>query len=252
MLQKYFEALTDSRQSGKVKHNLLEIVVMTLCAVTIGCEYWYQIAHYCNHQENWFRNKLGLELKNGIASHNTFRRVFATINPDEFEKNFRTWVSSVCKFTDGEIVSIDGKTVRGSKNGDNSPLHLVSAWANKHQMVLGQIRTQDKSNEITAIPKLLEALDLKDCIVTIDAMGTQKDIAEKIVQNNDYVLAAKENHTKLYKDIVTYFEETLADENSGERTWTHRKTGVLSFFGYRLVGTQIRMGRLKINRRGME
>jgi predicted transposase YbfD/YdcC len=212
MLQKHFETLTDTRQSGKVKHNLLEIVVMTVCAVTIGCEYWYQIGDYCKHQENWFREKLGLELKNGVASHNTFRRVFSVINPREFEKHFEEWVRAVCKVSGGEIVSIDGKTIRGSKGGDKSPIHLVSAWANKSQMVLGQERTADKSNEITAIPKLLQALDLKDCIITADAIGTQKEIAEQIAEKNDYVLAVKENHPKLHKDIYTYFEETLADE----------------------------------------
>lgn len=212
MLQKYFETLKDKRQNGKVKHKLLEIVVMTICAVTIGCEYWYQIGHYCAHQENWFREKLGLELKNGVGSHNTFRRIFSAIEPKEFEHNFKEWVRAVCRVTKGEIISIDGKTICGSGSGDKSPLHLVSAWANKNQMVIGQERTEDKSNEITAIPKLLEALNIKDCIVTIDAMGTQKEIAEKIAANNDYVLALKDNHTKLSRDVYTYFEETIADE----------------------------------------
>ena len=212
MLQKQFEALTDKRQNGKVKHNLLEIVVMTICAVTIGCEYWYQIGHYCRHQESWFKEKLGLKLKNGVASHNTFRRVFALIEPKEFERNFKQWVRTVCKLTKGEIVSIDGKTVCGSANGGDSPLHLVSAWANKNQMVLGQESTDSKSNEITAIPKLLEALNIKDCIITLDAMGCQKEIAGKIAKDNEYVLALKDNHAKLYKEVYTYFEETLADE----------------------------------------
>jgi predicted transposase YbfD/YdcC len=212
MLQKYFETLTDGRQTLKVRHNMLEIVVMTICAVTIGCEYWYQIAHYCKHQSGWFKEKLGLELKNGVASQNTFRRVFMQIDPKEFERHFISWVRAVCKLSKGEVVSIDGKTVRGSRNGDSPPIHLVSAWANKNQMVLGQERTADKSNEITAIPKLLELLSLKDCVITLDAMGTQKEIAALIAKDNDYVLAVKENHARLHKDIYTYFEETLADE----------------------------------------
>jgi predicted transposase YbfD/YdcC len=212
MLQKHFEELTDARQKLKVRYNLLEIVVMTICAVTIGCEYWYQIEGYCKHQENWFKEKLGLELKNGVPSHDTFQRAFAVIEPKEFEKHFTSWIRSVCKLTKGEIVSLDGKAIRGSRNGDNPPLHLVSAWANRNQMVLGQERTESKSNEITAIPKLLDVLQLEDCVITMDAMGTQKDIAKRIAKNNDYVLAVKDNHPKLHKDIYTYFEETLADE----------------------------------------
>ena len=141
MLQKFFETLSDNRQQAKVRHNLLEIVVMTICAVTIGCEYWYQIQEYCKHQVNWFREMLGLELKNGVASQDTFRRAFASINPKEFEKLFTLWVRSVCKKTEGEIVSIDGKSIRASRDVGDSPLHLVSAWANKNQLVLGQNAT---------------------------------------------------------------------------------------------------------------
>jgi predicted transposase YbfD/YdcC len=139
---------------------------------------------------------------------------------------FKQWVRAICKITKGEIVSIDGKTVCGSRNGETEPLHLVSVWANKQQMVLGQERTEGKSNEITAIPKLLDALELKDCIITIDAMGTQKEIAEKVAERNDYVLALKDNHAKLSKDVYTYFEETLADEKlyfDGNRVKTKEK-----------------------------
>lgn len=212
MLQKYFETLTDSRQQAKVRYNLLETVVMTICAVTIGCEFWYQIEEYCKHQVDWFREKLGLKLEYGVGSHDTFQRIFEIIDPKEFEKLFTLWVRSICKKTDGEIVSIDGKTIRASRNGDASPLHLVSAWANKNQLVLGQERTDEKSNEITAIPNLLDVLELDGCIVTIDAMGAQKDIAEKIAEKNDYVLALKANQSNTHRDVYTYFEETLADE----------------------------------------
>jgi predicted transposase YbfD/YdcC len=213
MLQEHFETLTDTRQRAKIRHNLLEIVVMTICAVTIGCEYWYQIHHYCRHQAQWFRDKLGLTLAHGVASSDTFRRAFAAIDPKEFERHFIAWVKTICKATEKEIVSIDGKTLCGSKDNTKSPLHLVSAWASKNRLVLGQLATESKSNEITAIPNLLDILELNDCIVTIDAMGTQRDIASKIVKNgNDYVLAVKENQPKLHEFVWKYFDECLCDE----------------------------------------
>ena len=212
MLQKYFGTLPDVRQKNKIKHNLLEIVMMTIYAVMIGCEFWYQISEYCSYQIDWLRKKLGLKLENGVASHDTFQRIFATIDPKEFEKRFVFWVRAVCKVTKGEFVGIDGKTVRGSRSKEHSPLHLVSAWAHKNRLVLGQTLTDSKSNEITAIPDLLKLLDLNGCIITIDAMGTQKDIAKNIAQKNDYVLAVKGNQQALYKDIYTYFEETLQNK----------------------------------------
>jgi predicted transposase YbfD/YdcC len=212
MIQKFFETLADNRQKTKVRHNLLETVIMTICAVTVGCQFWYQIEEYCQHQIAWFREKLGLTLPYGIPSHDTFQRIFASIEPKEFEKRFTQWVSSICKSTDKEIVSIDGKTLRASRKKGGSPLHLVNAWANKNQLVLGQEATANKSNEITAIPNLLDVLDLNGCIVTIDAMGTQKNIAEKIAEKNDYVLALKGNHGNIHKEVFTYFEETLVDE----------------------------------------
>lgn len=213
MLQKYFEKLSDVRVLGRTRHNLLEIVVMTICAVVSGCEFWWQIEDFCKVKADWFRERLGLKLQNGVASHDTFQRVLSLIKPKEFESCFTTWVKAVCKKTDNEIVSIDGKTLRGSKKGDSKALHLVSAWANKNQLVLGQISTEAKSNEITAIPNLLDVLELKNCIITIDAMGTQKEIAAKIVtQESDYVLAVKENQPKLHKDIWMYFDECLCNE----------------------------------------
>jgi predicted transposase YbfD/YdcC len=161
-------------------------------------------------KEIWFRDKLGLGIKNGIASHDTFQRIFAIIRPKELEERFIAWMKAVAKTTKGECVSIDGKTVRGSRDESDHVIHMVSAWANKNQMVLGQVRTDEKSNEITAIPELLALLELKGCIVTIDAMGCQKDIAEKIVNAEaDYVLALKENHPTLYDDVRTYFETAL-------------------------------------------
>ena len=213
MIQKYFETIEDRRQAGKVKYNMLEVIIMTICAVVSGCEHWEDIADFCKVKESWFREKLGLELKNGVASHDTFQRIFAIIKPKELEERFIAWMKAVADLTKGEFVGIDGKTIRGSRDESDHVIHMVSAWANKNQMVLGQVRTDEKSNEITAIPELLALLDLKGCIVTIDAMGCQKDIAEKVVDAGaGYVLALKENHPTLYDDVRVYFETALAEK----------------------------------------
>jgi predicted transposase YbfD/YdcC len=211
MLRTHFERLTDVRQGHKVKHNLLEVVLIAVCAVIGGIDSWWQMEDFAEKQATFFREKFGFKLENGTPSHDTFRRIFSLIIPQEFERCFTEWVRSSVVL-DGEIVNIDGKTLRGSRKSDCPALHLVSAWANKNRMVLCQVPTETKSNEIAAIPSLLDVLDLKGCIVTIDAMGCQKDIAEKISHNNDYVLAVKENQPTLYKDLLFYFEETLQDK----------------------------------------
>lgn len=212
-MKKYFESITDPRQPWKVEHNLLEILVMTICAVISGCEYWEDIVDFCKVKKGWFQERLGLALVNGIASHDTFQRIFQLIKPEELEASFLSWVRSVAKLTKGEIVSIDGKTVCGSRDTKTKAIHMVSAWANANQMVLGQVKTEEKSNEITAIPTLLELLDIKGCIITIDAMGCQKDIAEKIVEAGaDYVFGLKGNQTSLHDDVKLYFENEVVSE----------------------------------------
>ena len=133
MMQQYFEPLTDPRQKHKVQHNLLEIVIMTICAVVAECDAWYQIVHYCETKTAWFRKKLKLKLKNGIPSHDTFERVFSLIDPKELEACFFSWVNEVNTLTKGEIVSIDGKTLCASKDAGNKAIHMVSAWANKNR-----------------------------------------------------------------------------------------------------------------------
>jgi predicted transposase YbfD/YdcC len=168
----------------------------------------------------WFQEKLGLELRNGIASHDTFQRIFQLIKPEELEASFLSWVKSVVRIADGEIISIDGKTARGSGDAKARAIHLVSAWASANQLVLGQVRTEEKSNEITAIPTLLEMLELKGCIVTIDAMGCQKDIAKLINEAQaDYVFGLKGNQTSLHEDVKLYFET----QKVTQRTVTHDK-----------------------------
>ena len=210
MLKDYFADLTDKRQRGKIKHNLLEIVVMTICAVIAGCDAWEDIADYCRVKEAWFREALHMKLENGIPSHDTIQRIWSMILPDEFEQRFRSWVSSICQKGENEIVSIDGKTLRGSKSEGRSPIHMVSAWANRNQLVLGQLATDEKSNEITAVPELLEVLDIEGCIITADAMSCQKAITEKITEKKaDYVLGLKDNQPTLRQDSAEYFEDAL-------------------------------------------
>jgi predicted transposase YbfD/YdcC len=183
---------------------------MTICAVISGCEYWEDIVDFCRVKENWFREKLALELKNGIASHDTFQRIFQIINPQEMENSFFSRVRSIAEKTKGEIISIDGKTVCGSHDAKTKAIHLVGAWAHANQLTLGQVKTDEKSNEITAIPTLMDLLELKDCIVTIDAMGCQKTIAKKIIDAEaDYVLGLKENQKNLHEDVELYFEDGL-------------------------------------------
>ena len=208
MLQRYFETMKDPREPWKIEHNLHEIIAMTVCAVVSGCEIWEDIVDFCRVKEEWFKEKLCLRLVNGIASHDTFQRVFQLIDPAEFEACFLAWISAIAQKTDGEIVSIDGKTLRGSRDSKARAIHMVSAWGNANQLVLGQLKVDEKTNEITAMPTLLDLLDVKDCIVTIDAMGTQHEIAEKIIEKGaDYVLALKGNQTSLHEDVAFYFEQ---------------------------------------------
>lgn len=206
MLKEYFTGLTDERQSGKVRHNLLEVVVMTICAVIAGCEVWEDIADFCRVKEKWLKESLGMELKNGIPSHDTMQRIWGMILPEEFERCFRSWVSSVCQRTNGEIVSIDGKTVRGSADKGKNPIHMVSAWAREQQLVLGQLAVDEKSNEITAVPNLLDMLDIAGCIITADALNCQKETARRITDKGaDYVLGLKKNQPTLLRDTADYF-----------------------------------------------
>ena len=206
-MKKYFENIIDPRQAWKVEYNLHEIVIMTICAVISNLDYWEEIVDFCKAKEQWFREKLCLELENGIASHDTFQRVFQLMKPEEFEASFQSWVKSVAVKTKGEIVSIDGKTLCGSRDVKTKAIHMVSAWANANQLVLGQVKTDEKSNEITAIPTLLDLLELKGCIVTIDAMGCQTAIAKKIVEAEaDYVFGLKGNQGTLNEDVQLYFE----------------------------------------------
>ena len=153
-----------------------------------------------------------MELANGVPSHDTMQRVWGMLDPDEFQQHFRAWVKSVCGSKDGEIISVDGKTLRGSGDSDKNPLHMVSAWANQNQLVLGQLAVEEKSNEITAVPELLGALDIKSSIITADAMSCQKEITKKITSKEaDYVIGLKDNQPNLRRDAAEYFEDAWND-----------------------------------------
>ena len=142
----YFKELKDKRQQGKVAHNLVEIVIMTIFAVMAACDYWEEIEDYCITKYDWFKDVLGLELENGIPSHDTFQRVFQALNPKEMQRCFVEWVRSIHTITNGEIIGIDGKTVRGSKSNKKKAIHMVSAWSSANNLVLGQTKADEKSN----------------------------------------------------------------------------------------------------------
>jgi predicted transposase YbfD/YdcC len=184
---------------------LVDILVIAICAVICGAESWEEIAEFGRAKREWFAGFLALP--NGIASHDTFRRVFLLLKAEEFERTFLAWVSAAVKLSKGAVVNVDGKELGGTHSKDRKEgLRLVSAWAAAQSVVLGQVRTAEKSNEITAIPELLAVLELAGAIVTIDAMGCQKAIAMQIhEQKADYILALKGNHENLHKDIVDYF-----------------------------------------------
>lgn len=211
-IQAHFSSLKDPRINRQKQHDLMEMLIIAICAALCGIDDMEGIALYGRLKIDWF--KTFLELKNGIPSHDTFGRVFSLLNPKEFEACFRSWIEALASEVIADVVAIDGKSVRGSfdRASGKSPLHMVSAFAARAGLCLGQEATDAKSNEITAIPVLLKSLALKGCIVTIDAMGCQKDIAKEIVitAKADYVLALKGNQGTLHQDVRDYFEGSHA------------------------------------------
>jgi predicted transposase YbfD/YdcC len=199
------EQVPDPRRERTKLHRLVDILVIAVCATICAAETWEEIAEFGQAKESWFRKFLALP--NGIPSHDTFRRVFLRLNPQQFQESFLIWVRAVTSLTSGEIVSIDGKSARGARTKDGKEgLRMVSAWAGEQRLVLGQLKTREKSNEITAIPRLLELLELRGCIVTIDAMGCQREIAAQLIaQGADYVLSLKGNQCRLHEEVKEYF-----------------------------------------------
>ena len=209
-LLKHFESLEDPRVTYLVEHRLLDIIALTICGVICGADSWVEIEAYGHSKADWLQSFLALP--SGIPSHDTISRLFAMLEPAPLQSCFTNWVKSIAELSDGEVVAIDGKCVRRSydKGKGKGAIHMVSAWAHENRLVLGQVKVDSKSNEITAIPKLLEVLDLQGCIVTIDAMGAQTAIARQIVeQGADYILSLKGNQGDLHQDAEALFNWAL-------------------------------------------
>jgi predicted transposase YbfD/YdcC len=242
----HFADLVDPRIERQKQHKLIDIIVIAICAVLCGANDWVAVETFGKAKEAWFKGFL--ELPNGIPSHDTFGRVFARLSPEQFQAGFLSWIQAVAQVSAGQVVAIDGKTLRHSydRRSAKAAIHMVSAWAAQNRLVLGQLKTEEKSNEITAIPELLKVLDVSGCIVTIDAMGCQKAIADQIVeQGGDYVLALKRNQGQLYDAVEQLFESAhytpseglvfqyyeTHDENHGRseirRHWTTDAVGEL-------------------------
>jgi len=204
----YFGDLPDPRIERCKRHRLLDIIAIGICAVVCGADSYVEMEEFGKAKRKWFETFLDLE--NGIPSHDTFRRVFGKLKPAEFQKCFLAWIEAVQESTKGEVIAIDGKALRGSfeRTTNTLAIRMVSAWATRNSLVLGQVKTAEKSNEITAIPRLLNLLEIEGCTVTIDAMGCQKGIATLIRQQGaDYVLALKGNQGNLYAQVEQFFKQ---------------------------------------------
>jgi predicted transposase YbfD/YdcC len=241
-ITKHFASLPDPRIERTKLHQLQDILVIAICAIICGADDWVAVEAWGNAKRTWLGKFL--DLPNGIPSHDTFGRVFARLDPKAFQKCFLKWIRAIAKQTHRQIVSIDGKKLRRSHDRTlgKSAIAMVSAWATANRLVLGQRKVKDKSNEITAIPPLLRVLELAGCIVTIDAIGCQTEIADVIVQQNaDYLLAVKENQGQLYQDVQDLFagcrEVNFRDvphdhhKTVNKGHWTHRNPRVLDTVG---------------------
>jgi predicted transposase YbfD/YdcC len=205
-LVEHFAEIDDPRIERTKRHKLIDILTIAILAVICGAEGWVAMESFGKAKHQWLKKIL--ELPNGIPSDDTFARVFASLNPEQFQDCFLHWVKSIAEVSEGEVIAIDGKTLRHSYDNANGKgaIQMVSAWATANRLVLGQCKVESKSNEITAIPKLLKMLEVKGCIVTIDAMGTQTKIAQQIVgRGGDYVLALKGNQGNLCEDVEQLF-----------------------------------------------
>jgi len=236
-LKSIFSHVEDPRRDLTNLHRLDDILLIGIISVICGANTWNEMQQYALEKEDFLRTFL--ELPNGIPSHDTFNRVFSAIDSEQFECCFIQWVSSLARLSPKEVVAIDGKTIRGAKAGGKpSPVHMVSAWANENNLVLGQVKTNEKSNEITAIPELLKILCLENTIVTIDAMGCQQVIAKKIIdQKADYILSVKENQQQLLEDIEDEFRfgKNIQDhlwEDLGHGRIETRKCSVINDFQF--------------------
>jgi predicted transposase YbfD/YdcC len=223
-LAHHFADLTDPRIDRSRLHELLDIVTIAICAVIAGADTWDDIEDFGKAKHDWL--KTFLDLPNGIPSHDTVRRLFERLDPDEFQRGFLSWIEALHEATERQVVAIDGKTLRRSFDRANgkSALHMVHAWATANHLLLGQIAVDQKSNEITAIPKLLRMLEISGAIVTIDAMGCQKEIARTVREREaDYLLALKGNHEHLFEEVKAFWARAWARGMTGDGISYHRE-----------------------------
>ena len=216
--------IRDPRQPRKVHHNLVDVLFLAITAVISGSEGWEEIEDFGNDKLDWLRQYL--PFAEGIPSDDTISRIFQLIDPKEFQKCFASWMKSCCEMTHGSVIAIDGKTLKGSFNKKNKTdtIHMVSAFASANSVVLGQVKTSEKSNEITAIPKLLDLLDIRGCLITIDAMGCHTKIAKKIVdKGGDYLLPVKGNQKRLQTAVDNIFSITRLEAKETESYTTSEK-----------------------------
>lgn len=232
-LRAIFAQIEDPRSHINKLHLLDEILLIGIISVICGAETWEQMVRFANSKEEFLRTFLALP--NGIPSKDTINRTFAAIDSEQFESCFIEWVNGISTLNKGQVIAIDGKTIRGAKShGNKSPIHMVSAWACENNLVLGQVKTHEKSNEITAIPKLLQVLQIEDSIITIDAMGCQEKIAAAIIEKGaNYVLAVKGNQGLLYEDIELEFRLNKPEQLSSKIDFGHgrietRNTSILT------------------------
>ncbi len=206
LIETHFGSLRDPRAAGRIEHKLIDILIVSICGTISGANDFAAIAEYGRAKEEWL--KTFLELANGIPSVDTFERVLARLKPEELQKCLMGWMQAVHEVTEGELLNVDGKTLRGAKEAGNSRslIHMVSVWSASQHLVLGQKKVGEKTNEITAMPPLLEMLAIRGCLVSIDAMGCQREIAKTIIeQGGDYVLALKGNQGNLYDNVREVF-----------------------------------------------
>ena len=209
-LIEHFETLSDPRVNRTRDHDLIDVLIIAICTLLCGGESFNDMEDFGDAKQDWF--KTFLDLRNGIPSHDTFNRVFAALDPEQFLDCFLRWTQSLRQAVAQEIVALDGKALRRALNKDQSVKYIVSAWAESNQLVLGQLKVADKSNEITALPQLLRVLELSGCIVTLDAMGCQKKIAREIIEADaDYVLALKGNQETVHQEVKDSLDQTLAE-----------------------------------------
>ncbi len=212
-LIEHFKALPDPRVDRTKDHELIDLLVIAICTLLCAGESFNDMEDFGKAKADWF--KTFLTLRNGVPSHDTFNRLFAALDPQAFGDCFVRWTQSLRTAVAQEIVALDGKALRRALSGDQSIKCVVSAWAESNSLVLGQLKVSDKSNEITALPALLRALELAGCIVTVDAMGTQKKIAQEIIEADaDYVLALKGNHETVHEEVKSFLDATLTEKQS--------------------------------------